>query len=530
MYKVSPVATQRTSKPYPLPAPVGGWNARDSITSMKPTDAIQLDNMFPTARNVQSRKGSILFATLPVDTDPLDPHNIRSLMSYNPSSGTPKLFAACEDGIYEATAGGTISSVSSAATSGEWQHTMISNAAGTFLWCCNGVDDCRYYTGSAWVVLTGASTPAITGIVSTDVTNVSLFKSRLYLCEKASLSFWYLGVNSINGAASEFPLGALFPRGGYLMATASWTFDGGSGPDDYFAAITSEGELVLYQGTDPSNSATWALVGVFFIGKPLGRRCFVKLGGDLAVQTVQGLQPLSKVLQSATLESSESISNKIESAWVTSSEKGKDLFGWQPIVFPSANMLLVNVPVLNAEEQNIIFSYQFVMNTQTKAWCRFAGMSAEVWGIHDDKLYFAVHNKIYQAWVGAYDESFGPIDVRVRQAYFTPTGGSIAQVKLLQPLFEITSTKISVQMGIDVDYNDLTGAFSSVTYAEGISYYDEAEWDEAKWTGSLFNGEWRAVSHNPGKALSLRLRFFGRGVTLTWNATNLVLQQGSIFS
>lgn len=36
-----------------VPAPVGGWNARDSLANMEITDAVQLENMFPTVNSVE---------------------------------------------------------------------------------------------------------------------------------------------------------------------------------------------------------------------------------------------------------------------------------------------------------------------------------------------------------------------------------------------------------------------------------------------------------------------------------------------
>jgi len=40
-----------------LPAPVGGWNARDSLANMESTDAVILDNLFPTVSSVNLRGG-----------------------------------------------------------------------------------------------------------------------------------------------------------------------------------------------------------------------------------------------------------------------------------------------------------------------------------------------------------------------------------------------------------------------------------------------------------------------------------------
>ena len=196
-----------------IPAPVGGWNTRDPIADMPAKDAVFLDNFFPRASDVMLRPGSLLLATLPADTEPGSPHNVRSLLSYKAANGVAKLFAGANDGIYDVTAGGTIAAISSAATNAEWQSVNISTAGGSFLWCCNGVDKSRYYNEAAWTVLDDVSTPALTGVTSANITNVSLFKSRLFFTVKNSLSFWYLPVNSVAGAALEFPLGALFRRG-----------------------------------------------------------------------------------------------------------------------------------------------------------------------------------------------------------------------------------------------------------------------------------------------------------------------------
>src|SRR5215472_3206900 len=61
-----------------IPACVGGWNSFDSVTEMPATDAILLDNLFPEPTWLRLRRGSTLYATLPVTTNP-----VRSLMTYS---------------------------------------------------------------------------------------------------------------------------------------------------------------------------------------------------------------------------------------------------------------------------------------------------------------------------------------------------------------------------------------------------------------------------------------------------------------
>ena len=51
------VAQQRRAVTASIPAPLGGWNARDSLAEMNPMDAVTLENWFPTPSDLTFRKG-----------------------------------------------------------------------------------------------------------------------------------------------------------------------------------------------------------------------------------------------------------------------------------------------------------------------------------------------------------------------------------------------------------------------------------------------------------------------------------------
>lgn len=522
-----PALQNASLKSRTFPAPVGGWNARDPISEIPPTDAIFLDNWWPTTNSVKIRPGHELFATLPADTEPGSPHNVRALLSHNAPGGTKTLFAGLNDGIYDITAGGTISSVASAGTSGEWESVNLSTAGGHFLWVCNGVDKCRYYNGSAWTVLDGSSTPALTGITSTDVTNVSLFKTRLILTKKDSLSFYYLGVNSVAGAAAEFPLGAIFAKGGYLVATATWTRDAGSGPDDYFVALTSEGELAVYAGTDPSNAATWAIQGVYFVGRPVGKRCFCKLYGDLGVLTVNGFFLLSKALNENSNSYGKALSDKISKAWNSYYEVGEGLFGWQATVFPEKSAVVLNMPLRIDHSRNSVITQQFVFNLQNKAWARFIGWPAEVFHVHDKELYFGRHNKVYKAWTGGTDDG-QPIDAKVFAGYTYPNGTASCHVQLVRPVFQSSSAQFTVEMGLDVDYKTIGSLSGALSYAASVAVWDTSLWDQARWSGSMTINNWRTVTARVGRAISYKMRIRADNLDLEFNALDMAYIPGGV--
>jgi hypothetical protein len=516
----SAVAAVDASSSHSTPAPVGGWNARDSLARMRSDEAIVLDNWFPQATDAVVRPGSNTFATGGVG------EVIRSLMGVSKFDGTFKRFFATENGIFDFTAGGAVGAVSSAATTGIWQHVQINVGDISYLWCCagDGVNKSRIYNSTAgtWTLLDGGSAPVLTGPTSADIANVSLFKNRLILTQRNSLKFWYGPLNSVGGVFSAFDLGAVFKRGGYLVATANWTIDAGDGPDDRFVAISSEGEVAVYQGTDPSLADAFALVGVYFVGKPTGRRCFVSMAGDLGILTEQGLWPISKALQSATIDRRVALTDRIQSAFNTYYKTYGALQGWEAQVLPKGPAILVNVPFSGA-------SYQFVMNTITGAWCRFTGWSATCMMVLDGVLYFAFGSTVKEGWVGDSDDTSG-IAAFAKTAY---TSGGLRnrgkKVNLVQPIMT-TTAPIQLGLAIDVDLQaniNVPPATTSVSLVSAL--WDTAIYDVDFWAGGAVQiKKWHSVRNVPNNTFSLRLSVTVNGVEVSWSATNYIFEAGGL--
>ena len=156
-----------------LPAPLGGWNARDSLANMDPADAVTMVNMFPTVSNLTMRGGYTKYAT------GLD-GKVQTLMVYN-NGNTSKMFAATSTGnIYNVTTAGAVGAAEvSGLTNGIWEYINITTAGGHYLMCVNGVDKLLLYDGTNWTPLDDSSTPAITGVTTTSLCNITLFKNRI---------------------------------------------------------------------------------------------------------------------------------------------------------------------------------------------------------------------------------------------------------------------------------------------------------------------------------------------------------------
>lgn len=519
-YRKTPVAAAIDSGfRFSMPAPVGGWNARDNIAQMKATDAVVLDNFFPSTTDVLVRPGSREVASTASGS-------IQTLMGLANSDGNFKRFAATGTGIWDITPGGAIAAVSSAATTAKWEWVQMNVGGTNYLWCCagDGSNDSRIYnaTTDLWTNLTAASVPAITGVTSNEVANVSKWKNRLILCVKGSLSFFYGELVSVGGAFSEFPLGQIFTKGGYLMATASWSVDAGDGIDDYFVAITSEGEVALYRGTDPSATATFGLVGVYQVGKPTGRRCFTKLAGDLGILTEQGLWPISKALLSATVDKRVALTDKIQQAFKSYYTLYSSQFGWQAVLLPKGPALIVNIPLSTTE------SYQFVMNTITGAWCRFLGWNAACMLELDGKLYFAIGTKVYEGWTGLADGDAGITCSAATAFSYGPSKARGKMIKLVKPIIQCNAS-LSVSLALDTDFQQRTVLAATASSGVTGTVWDTAIWDTSLWAdGALLINKWKKVRHKPGGAFSLRLRIHPKNITVSWSATDFIGEAGGL--
>ena len=347
-------STQR-SQSVSVAAPIGGWNARDSLGAMDPLDAVTLTNFWPGTNSVILRNGYTKYATGITGV-------VQSLFAY--SSGTSnKLFAVAIDSIYDVTAGGAVGAASvTSLTNAKFQYINITTTGGSYLMCVNGADKLRTFDGTSWHIDGDGAPYDITGVDTANCANITLFKNRVWLVENNSLKAWYLPINSIGGAATSLDMTSLVQLGGYIMAGMTWTLDAGYGVDDYLAFITSNGEVVVWRLTDPTTPSGISMTGLWQIGAPIGRRCWIKYGGDLLLITQDGVMPMSGSLQSSRLDPRVSITNKIQFAVSQAVSSYGQNFGWNLLYYPKENQLYLNVPIASGQEQ------QYVMNTITKSW------------------------------------------------------------------------------------------------------------------------------------------------------------------
>jgi len=504
-----------------MTAPIGGLNARDSLAAMPPEDAVILDNFFPTTTTVDLRRGAENWSTG-------YPANVESLMPYIKAS-TKYLFAASGTAFYDATSSGAVgAAVVTGLSNARWQSANMETPAGQYFYAVNGADKPRFYDGVAWVAVDGGTTPAISGVTTSLLVHLNVYKERLYFVEINSFRIWYLPVNSIGGAAQSFDLGSIFKLGGYLMAMATWTVDNAAGVNEYAVFITSEGEVAMYQGYDPSTSGTWSLIGMFRIGRPVGRRCFEKVGSDLIVITSDGAFPLSKALLTDRSQLQDAISAKIIQLINTDIALYKGNFGWDIKLFPLGNKLFINVPQYEGKTQ-----YQYVMNTITGAWCRFINLNANCWCVLEDRIFYGGNlgsspNTGYVALAETGSTDFDdPVTGEVKTAFqYFDAPGRLKRFMMVRPIFMAPGT-IRPALRMDIDFENATPTtYGSFTPGAGTPW-DTALWDTFLWGGTdAIRKDWQAAS-GLGYAGALHMRIQNSD-SVSWMSVDYVYEYGAI--
>ncbi|HZT03691.1 MAG TPA: hypothetical protein VFA39_15630 [Steroidobacteraceae bacterium] len=508
----------QVSRTYSVPAPTRGWNARDSVAAMRKGDAALLTNFFPLTSDVILRQGVTQHVT-GIDSGA----QVETLVSYRPTTGSNKLFAFTPTKLFDvSTAGAAGAAVVSSLTNGRWQTTNFTTVGGNFIICVNGADKPLLYNGTTWTAVDGASTPAITGVTSTLLTNVNVFKQRCWYVETASFNAWYSAAGAMTGALTKFDMSGVFKKGGYLMAMANWTVDGGDGLDDLAVFISSQGEVAVYQGTDPTSASTFALVGIYNIAAPIGRRCTLKYGPDLLIITVDGVIPASKAFMSGRTNSAIAISDRISGAVTAAASSYGANFGWQLTQFSEAGMLLLNVPNAVGQQQ------QFVMNTTTGAWANFTGWYANCFEVFNGGLYYGTAGEVRHAWNGLSDNGAQIVgDMAGAFDYFGNRDG-LKQIMMLRPVIAWDTNPGQMLVGVDTDFAITTPLGVVAFPTGGGSLWDSGLWDSAVWGGgTTINKDWYGAT-GVGYAIAPRLKVATNNAQIRVSAFDYLYQPGGV--
>lgn len=500
--------------PFTLPAPVKGLNGRDGLASMDPMNAFVMTNHFPGSTTVDTRNGSVNFVTGvggPVE----------SLETYV-GGALVKMLAFGNGSVYEISGGVLGAAIASGKTSNKISSAMFSNAGNQYLIGLTGADAPFSYEGTTYTAL------AITGLTGSQNTlhGVLAFKGRLFFAQANQLGFYYLAVGAIQGVASYFDLAQVAKKGGTLAGIASFSMDSGNGPADYIVFLTTEGEYLLYSGTDPSSAVSWALVGRYYAAPPIGRKGWFNFRSDLYVITEAGLLSFRAIRNHGDTNEQQDYLTGVLGRIYTDLSTYSTVHGWTSNIYSRNRMLVVNVPKGTSPAAGYV---QFVMNTDTGAWCKFSEWDGLSWTVFNKRLYYGTYDgRIVLADEGSTDNG-AQINCETRQAYNyfddgRGMGSSDKQFHYMIFIMQADGTPpISAQLTVNF-LEDAPAYVGSLAPSTGPAW-DVATWDVDGWGGDAATQNFTVGVGKVGFVGSVWMRTVATGTPLKWFATRVICEK-----
>jgi hypothetical protein len=434
----------------------------------QPGGAQILENWFPTTTGIRTRGGSLKYAT--ISTGPV-------LRAWTFKSGqVEEFFASDATKIFNIT---TVADpnviptpVVTGQTSGYYSTAQASNAGVTILSIVNGTDTPKYYDGATWAnhAFTGMATPA-------HLSFVWLFASRLFYVEKDTMSAWYLAVDSINGALSKFSLAGIFQKGGSLLFGGKWSLDSGDGLDDKCVFVSTEGEVAVYQGTNPASAADWQKVGLYSITPPMGPNATMQAGGDLLIATEDGIVPISEAVRkdSAALSIS-AVTSTIEPEWKKEVTNRRSV-PWEIIKWPTNNMMVVSLPSLTDDQPSPCYA----SNLKTGAWGNFTGWDVRCIALFAGEGYFGSSTgTIHRFDTSGSDDGMPYVCTYVGLPDHVDSPGVTKTINQARSIFK-SNVPFVAQISASVDYTVEIPSPPSSAADISEDVWDVGLWDDAIW-------------------------------------------------
>ena len=569
-------------------APIGGWNARDSVAAMPPTDAVTLTNLYPTPTDVMLRKGYSKYSIGITG-------QINTLMNYA-GANNQTLFAAAGTSIYDCSTA-TASSVYTI-TNDKLQYVNISTGGGDFLVACNGVDSTLVYNGTNWIKMatttTAATISTIThvGAVATLTTSTphglatgneitisgaapTAYNGSYIITVTGSSTLTYTmastpasnattvgtyvinhGVTGVN--PNKFVSVNLFKNRLFFTEKDSlkiWYFPvnsiGGAASELDFGSIARNGGFLQGMATwtiDAGQGADDYAVFVTNMGEVI-----VYNGTDpdtAADWALKGVWQLGYVF-----------SRRFYYKWA-----GDILLLTQDGLVPLASALQssrldprVNITdkiyyeisqeadkysnefgwqVIYYAKPNMLLinipnptgTEQYVMHTISKAWCNFTGINTKCFELHNDDLYFGGNGYVGKFWDTSADDG-GQISATCQQAYsYFDKPGQQKRFTMVRPTFLVDVATPGIYCGINTDFQTQNNlgkvTFQPFTSTTGV--WDAATWDNDVFAGNLVvSRQWQGVT-GLGYAGGINLNMVSAGIDVHWVSTDYVMELGTV--
>ena len=255
---------------------------------------------------------------------------------------------------------------------------------------------------------------------------------RVYLWKTGGpLEFLVGDVGAVQGAMSRFPLARLGNITGSIRAMSSLTIDAGHGMNDVLLIVTTTGDMVLYEGFDPTDPNDWRLLGRIKGAAAISPRAITQVGADAWMLTPQGPISVGQAVRQSVLALVTDVSQPIADEITALIESGDA--DWQMFTASDGSMVVINRVADGAAQQ-------FIYYPEGQAWATaefpardwhnlagkpqitgFDGRAARLWHTGRDEIitarwvssWFEIGRDVSLKWLEPTIIADGPLTLRV---------------------------------------------------------------------------------------------------------------------
>jgi hypothetical protein len=243
------------------------------------------------------------------------------------------------------------------------------------------------FKGFAWEV---TDKDGNTGKVS-GLDNLTLYNSYIYGNGHETMFLYYVAAQNADGNDADawddfwniffptknntgsFNLARHAKLGGYILKMFTMSSQNNYALQNYFCALTSNGELLVYTGAYPpndkdydptkpdTNKGKWELMGNFRIPVPLNRNCICTMEGDVVIATVNGFVSLYRLIFGKTSPITEALEYRLSSLFQQYQFKipsYRNFFFLK--YFQHKRLLIFNVPIdFHVNLKDVKIGYEF---------------------------------------------------------------------------------------------------------------------------------------------------------------------------
>ena len=382
-----------------IPTSIGGLDTDSPPDEYPVTHATVFKNLLAKRSKIQVRPGYVDTGDVFILTS-----GGNNKIACLPLSTGNKIYALTRSGVHDTS---TTVAYSAASPVHMWQTCIFNNNLFFVRFEAGAATGTFRDNGSVW---------SAAGYTGATIHQLCPHRGRMYaIGDNSGINLYYGGVNAVTGALTLFDAASMLNRGGFLIGAISLSRQTPAGDKSQLAIISSEGEVLIYDGGYPG-AADWVLVRRIEIPKPStvhypgGDAIFdswCNVGGDAWIMTARGPVSLERALQGDKPGIETKVADEIASLW-RQGPLGTDGSVDSIMYYKTENCIIINIATEDpVNGWNIPNYIQYVIFLSTGVVCKWEGIPAAWFAEVGSSLYFIGRRgdlSIYKAWTGTTDD------------------------------------------------------------------------------------------------------------------------------